>query len=163
MDEAAPPAVAVTSARNREFVDGLGLYYASVTYDTVTDIDPAKPAVIVDMSGNDSALQQLDEHLGDNMKFCLRVGVTHRDAAGQGERLERSAFFFAPSHIEKRMTDWGPDEFLRKSTQFVHTTSARSRDWLKVRPIAGLEGLQAIFGDVADGRVAADEGLIVEL
>lgn len=163
MDEAAPPAVAVTSGRNREFVEKLGLYEATVTYDALGDIDASRPAVIVDMSGNDSVLEKLDEHLGDNMKFCLRVGVTHRDEAGSGKRLERSSFFFAPSHIEKRMKDWGPAAFFEKSTEFVRSTSARSRDWLKIRPVEGLPGLQAIFDDVANGRIAADEGLIVEM
>lgn len=163
MDAVAPPAIAVTSERNRDFVDKLGVYAKTATYDNLTDIDASIPSVIVDMSGNDRALNQLNEHLGDNMAYCIRVGVTHRDAAGGDAKLERSTWFFAPSHIEQRMQDWGPDGFLEKSTAFIQTTSERSRDWLKVTSLDGLNGLQAVFSNVANGEVAADEGLIVLL
>lgn len=163
MNPEAPPAIAVTSERNRSFVDGLGLYAASVTYDSISDIDASIASVIVDMSGNDRALGDLDEHLGDNMRFCIRVGVTHRDAASGDAKLERSTWFFAPSHIEQRMQDWGPGGFQEKSTAFIQSTSARSQDWLKITPIDGLAGLEAAFSDVANGRVPADEGLIVRL
>ena len=81
MAENAPSTVAVTSAGNRNFVASLQLYSTTVTYDDVTAIDAAVPAVIVDMSGNDRALSSLADHLGDNMRQCVRVGVTHHDAA----------------------------------------------------------------------------------
>lgn len=161
MDKAAPPAVGITSSRSLAFVRSLGIYDVAISYDQVEEIDAGVPCVIVDMSGNDKVLHALNDHLGDNMKHCLRVGVTHRDKAGRGERLERSAFFFAPSHIEKRIQDWGPAGFLQKSAAFVATTSRRSQDWLKLRELDGLQSLAAIFPDIADGRIAADEGLIV--
>jgi len=163
MDEAAPPAIAVTSNRNLEFVKGLGLYQSSVSYDDVAAIDASVASVIVDMSGNDQTLLELERHLGDNMRHCIRVGVTHRGAASGAARLARSTWFFAPGHIERRIGDWGPDGFRERSAAFIQAASARSRDWLNVTPIDGLAGLEAIFADVADGRIAADRGLIVEL
>lgn len=161
MDDAAPRVVGITSPRNGAFVRDLGVYDETLRYDDVDNIDADLPAVLVDMSGNDAALHAIDEHLGDNMKLCLRVGVTHRDAAGHGPRLARSEFFFAPSHIEKRLKDWGPHGFFDRSAAFVKATSERSRDWLQVRELQGLEALQAIFSDIADGRIAADVGLVV--
>jgi len=163
MDADAPPAIAVTSGRNLDFVDKLGLYSTSATYDTLRDLDASIPSVVVDMSGNDAALNEINEHFGDNLIHCIRVGVTHRDAASGDSTVERSSWFFAPSHIEQRMKDWGPAGFVEKSTAFIQTTSARSRDWLKITSIDGLNGLRDVFGDVANGKVAADEGLIVEL
>ncbi len=163
MDADAPPAIGVTSERNRDFVDELGLFAASVTYNDLSDVDASIPSVIVDMSGNDHALKQLDDHLGDNMKHCIRVGVTHREALSGDAKLKRSSWFFAPSHIEERMKDWGADGFLKKSAAFIATTSARSRDWLNIRSLDGLAGLQAIWSDVANGEIPADEGLIVVL
>lgn len=163
MDDEAPPVVAVTSERNRAFVDGLGAYAGTVTYDSLEDIDASVPGVIVDMSGNVGALNELSDHLGDNMAHCIRVGVTHHDSAGGDLDLERSSWFFAPAHIEQRMKEWGPGGFQQKSSAFMRATSARSREWLKVTTVDGLGGLRAVFADVANGRVAADEGLIVEL
>lgn len=163
MDAEAPPCIAVTSARNQDFVEKLGLYAKTVTYDNLHDIDSSLSSVIVDMSGNDSTLNALNDHLGDNMKQCIRVGVTHRDAASGDSQLPRSTWFFAPSHVEQRISDWGPEGFTKRSAEFVQATSLRSRDWLKIRSIDGLQGLQAIFNDVANGNIAADEGLIVKL
>jgi hypothetical protein len=162
-DDDAPPAIAITSERNREFVEQLDVYTSVVTYDDISSIDATVTSVVVDMAGNDRTLKQLNDHVGENLQMCIRVGVTHRDAAGGDTKLERSTWFFAPGHIEKRMKEWGPDGFTAKSIAFMQATAARSRGWLKVTPIEGLQGMQEIFADVANGRIAADAGLIVEL
>lgn len=161
MDDSAPTAIGVTSERNRAFVDRLGLYASSVSYDSLTDIDASMPAVIVDMSGNEQALAALAAQLADDMRCCIRVGVTHRDAPASSDSLPRTSWFFAPSHIEQRMRDWGVDGFMQKSAAFIAKTSAQSASWLEVREIEGLDGLRTILPDVADGRIEAHEGLIV--
>ena len=162
-DDDAPTVIGVTSERNRGFTEGLDAYDAVVTYDDVTAIDAFVPSVIVDMAGNDRILLELNDHLGENMVSCIRVGVTHRDAAKGEAKLESSTWFFAPSHIEQRMKEWGPDGFMAKSVAFMQKTAARSRDWLKVTPVDGLDGMAAIFADVANGNIPAEQGLIVEL
>ena len=163
MDAEAPPCIAVTSERNREFVESSGCMQRQPPMTILQAIDPSVPSVIVDMSGNDATLNALGELLGDNMRQCIRVGVTHRDAASGDASLPRSTWFFAPSHVEQRLKDWGPEGFMQKSTEFIQATSLRSGDWLKIRTIDGLDGLNAIFSDVANGNIAADEGLIVKL
>lgn len=164
-DATAPPAIAITSRRNLDFVSKLGLYEQSVTYETLADIDATIPAVIVDMAGNGEVLGRLHTHLGDNMKQCINVGITHWDEteAGGGVIAERSKFFFAPTHIQKRMQDWGPDGFAQKTSNFMQQTAVKSRDWLKLSKIDGLQGLADIYEDVCEGRIAAELGLIVEL
>ena len=164
-DPQAPPAVAVTSPRNLEFVNTLGLYQQSVTYDSLADIDATIPTVIVDMSGNAEVLGRLHRHLGDNMQRCLNVGLTHWDEAGSADGIiaERSEFFFAPSHIQKRLQEWGPDTFSQKTATFMQGTAAKSRDWLQLRKLGGLEGLAEVYGDVCAGRIAPHEALIIEL
>jgi len=164
-DASAPPAVAITSPRNLEFVNDLGLYQQSVTYDSLADIDATVPTVIVDMSGNTEVLGRLHRHLGDNMRRCINVGLTHWDEAGSADGIitERSEFFFAPSHIQKRLQDWGPDTFSKKTATFMQETATKSRTWLQLRKLSGLEGLAAVYGDVCAGRVPANEALIVEL
>lgn len=164
-DAAAPPTVAVTSDRNLDFVKKLSLYQHGVTYDSLSDIDAAIPAVIVDMSGSRDILGRLHMHLGDNMKRCINVGLTHWDDKKTGDSVitERSEFFFAPAHIQKRVQDWGPDGFAQKSSGFMQQTAEKSRDWLTFRRIDGLGGLAEIYDEVCNGRVPADQGLIVEL
>lgn len=164
-DETAPPVVAITSARNQEFVDSLGLYDQSCTYDSLTDIDASLPTVIVDMSGNGEVLGRLHNHLGDNMTRCINVGLTHWDEreASEGIIKARSEFFFAPTHIQRRMQEWGPDGFAERTSSFLGETALKCGGWLKLNRANGLQGLADVYLDVCNGRLAADQGLIVEL
>lgn len=164
-DDDAPPAIAITSKRNLTFVKKLGLYQQSVTYEDVSNIDATVPTVIVDMAGNGDLMGRLHTHLGDNMSFCVKVGLTHwgNTQASAGVIKERSKFFFAPKHIQMRVQQWGPDGFAARSGGFMQQTAAKSRDWLHFRQIDGLPGLVAVYDDVCAGRIAADQGLIVAM
>ena len=164
-DSSAPPVVGMTSARNLDLVSSLGLYDTSLTYDDIGKIDASVPAVIVDMSGNSEVLGKLHKHLGDNMKFCVNVGITHWDAAGENPDIitERSEFFFAPSHIQMRIKDWGSQGFDEKTAAFIAETVAKSRSWLKLKTLPGLSGLESVYPDVCAGKIAPDEGLIIKM
>jgi Protein of unknown function (DUF2855) len=164
-DTTAPPAIGITSARNREFVEQLGLYAETVGYEELDRIDVSIPTVIVDMSGNADVLSALHTKLGDNMRHCSNVGLTHWGDTGSSSGMikERSEFFFAPAHIQKRYKDWGPDGFAERTASFIRGTAAQSRDWLTIRRLDGIAGLAAVHEDVCNGRVDAREGLIVEL
>ncbi len=164
-DATAPRAIAITSTRNLELVNSLDLHRQSVTYESLKDIDAGVPTTIVDMSGNGEVLGRLHTHLGDNMTHCVNVGLTHWDETHKGEGIirERSEFFFAPSHIQQRVKDWGPQEFAEKTSAFMQETTLKSRDWLKLKRLDGLHGLADIYEQICEGRIAADQGLIVEL
>jgi hypothetical protein len=164
-DKEAPTVVGMTSARNLDLVSSLGLYDSSLTYDDITDIDASIPSVIVDMSGNSEVLGKLHAHLGDNMKFCINVGITHWDATGTNDDIiaDRSEMFFAPSHIQMRIKDWGVEGFDEKTADFITQTVAKSRSWLKLKNLPGLNGLEEIYPAVCAGSVAPDEGIIIEM
>lgn len=164
-DKSSPSTIGITSARNLDLVASLGLYDKSITYDALTDIDASIPSVIVDMSGNSEVLGKLHRHLGDNMKFCVNVGLTHWEETGANDGIitDRSEFFFAPGHIQKRVKEWGLEQFDRKTSTFITETAIKSRSWLKLIKVDGLGGLPEAYAGVCDGRVAPDEGLIIEL
>ncbi|MEM8499202.1 MAG: DUF2855 family protein [Pseudomonadota bacterium] len=161
----APPSIGLTSSRNEAFVSGIDVFDAVFSYDALADIDSTKPTAIVDMSGNSDLLGRLHEQLGDNMKFTVNVGLTHWDQAAGNDKIiaERSEFFFAPGHIQKRVAEWGAQVFERKSADFVASTIQQSSEWLKLTPHQGLTGLSAIYDDVCNGRSAPDEGQIIEM
>jgi hypothetical protein len=75
----------------------------------------------------------------------------------------RSEFFFAPAHIQMRMKDWGPDEFAKRTSTFLKETAVKTLGLLHFEKLAGLNGLAAVYPDVCEGRVAPDQGLIVEM
>ena len=164
-DKNAPSVIGLTSERNLNSVQKLGLYNSVTSYDRLSEIDADKATVIVDMSANGEMLGRLHSHLGDNMRFCSNVGLTHWEAAkpGAGFIRERSEMFFAPVHIQKRMQEWGPEGFEKKSSAFITRTALKSRDWLKMTSVNGLQGLERIYDDVCHGRIAPEQGLIVEV
>ena len=166
-DENAPHVIGITSQRNLTTVNERALYDSTLTYDAVTQVDNSIPTVIVDLSGNNNVLLALHQHLADNMKFTINVGITHwKDAQPQPKKgiiTERSEFFFAPGHLQKRFKEWGPAVFEEKSAAFMLEAAAKTREWLRFRKIDGLEGMAAIHQAVCKGEIPADEGLIVEM
>lgn len=164
-DESAPSIVGLTSSRNIELVDSLEIYDSVHDYTEIEEIDASQPTVIVDMSGDSGVLSRLHRHLGENMRFCSNVGLTHWDEPQQAEGIiqERSEMFFAPSHIQQRIKEWGHEEFDRRSMKFVMHSSAMSRQWMKIKTLEGVKGLESVYADVCDGKIAPDQGLIVKM
>ena len=162
-DSASPRLVGLTSPRNKAAVDALGLYDDVLVYDEISQVNANTSAVIVDMSGNGDVLGALHKHLGDNMKYTSNVGVTHYDANSMGPDFirERSAMFFAPGHIQKRATDWGPGEFEKRAFQFWHEASVKSRDWLTIKKEIGGDAVTRAYSDVLDGKTPADTVWVV--
>jgi hypothetical protein len=162
-DKDSPTVIGVTSNKNLEIVKGLDIYDQCIAYEAVTSIDASIPAVIVDMSGNAKILATLHIHLGDQMKFTSNVGLTHwaNTKPQEGIITDRSEFFFAPSHIQKRMKEWGSEGFDQRTSAFLADTAAKTKTWLKFKQLNGLTELAEIHPMVCIGALPPDEGLIV--
>lgn len=162
-DDNAPHVIGLTSERNIEFVHSTRAYDSVLSYDNLDEIDSSKPTVIIDMSANANVLSRLHTNLGDNMRYTSNVGLTHWDESARVDGIikERSHQFFAPSHIQQRIKDWGAEEFGKRSIDYVMNSTAKSRAWLKVKELDGVNALAEVYQDVCDGKIAADEGLVV--
>ena len=102
--------IGLTSARNSEFVAGLGIYGRTVTYDEIGSLGRG-PATYVDISGDGEVRQAVHTHFGDDLAHSMAVGVTHWEELGSGQGDlpgPAPAFFFAPSRVEKRSDRLGP-------------------------------------------------------
>jgi len=164
-DANAPKVIGLTSPSRTDFVDGLGYYDQTLGYNATDQIDTSVPTVIVDMSGNRKLLGELHSALGDQMRFTHQVGLTHWDETQgtDGLILDRSAFFFAPGHIQMRYQDWGAEKFEARSGAFMMKSASASRDWLNVKTVQDLSSLATHYADIAQGNFPADTGLIVKL
>ncbi len=164
-DKSAPDSVALTSAGNLGTVSKLRLYSSVHAYNDIASINAAVPTVIVDMSGNGKVLSDLHGRLGDNMRYCANVGVTHYDENQMGPNFirERSAMFFAPGHIQKRTADWGPGVFEKKAFVFWRDAAIKSRSWLKFDKALGVKGLEGAYDRVLKGQSSPDRGIVVEM
>ncbi len=164
-DAEAPRRIALTSPRNLSAVQDLNLYDQAFAYADFARIDNSLPTVIVDMSGNGAVLSDLHAHLAGNMRFTSNVGLTHYDANDMGPDFirDRSAMFFAPGHIKKRAEDWGPGEFEKKAMTFWREAAQRSREWLRIERVSGLNALSAAYGEVLSGSSSPAKGIVVSL
>jgi hypothetical protein len=164
-DASAPDTVALTSSGNVGTVSKLRLYASVHAYDDIASIDASIPTTIVDMSGSGKVLSELHGHLGENMRYCAIVGVTHYNDNEMGPNFirERSAMFFAPGHIQKRASDWGPGVFEKKAFVFWRDAAIKSRAWLKFDHVLGLKGLETAYSKVLSGESSPDRGVIVEM
>jgi hypothetical protein len=168
--ENAPKIVGLTSSSNSQFVENLGCYDEVISYDELSNVDYSVGSVMVDMAGNREILGTLHGELGDNMLKCLTVGMTHwdnettaEDALGQAMLRDRTEFFFAPAHIQKRIGDWGHDGYAEKTNSFMTARAIQSKNWMQVKEIHGLENFTSIYEEMVAGKINPNEGIIVNL
>ncbi|MBL4573902.1 MAG: DUF2855 family protein [Gammaproteobacteria bacterium] len=164
-DTDSPTSIGLTSSGNQKWIAGLDLYDKTMNYDALEEIDATVPTVIVDMSGNSQLLTDIHAHLGDSLVHCLNVGLTHWSEGGKdtGIPADKREFFFAPSHIQMRIKEWGIEEFDSKSSQFIADSSKRSADWMKIVRLIGVEKLADIYADVCAGKLPPEKALVIEL
>ena len=162
--------IGLTSQKNLGFVKNLGCYDEVITYDHLSNVNFNLKSVMVDMAGSREILGTLHGSLADNMLKCLTVGMTHwdnevtaEDALGQAMLRERTEFFFAPAHIQKRVTDWGYEGYNQKTTDFMKARSNQSIDWMQVKKINGLKNFISTYEKFVSGDINPNEGIIVEL
>jgi hypothetical protein len=157
--------VGLTSAGNREFVEGLNVYDSVQLYDDVSQL-PGERAVYVDISGDGAVRTDVHARYGDRLAHSAAVGVTHwtQMAQGPGELAgPKPVFFFAPDRIKKRGADWGTAK-LDESVAEAWVPFARwATDWLRVERISTEDDIQRVYLELLDGKLDPTAGIIVDL
>jgi hypothetical protein len=101
------------------------------------------------------------------MLNCISVGMTHWDTLSDNDPLatqmirERTSFFFAPSHIQKRMTDWGQDGYNARTKAFMSARIQESLSWMKIEEISGFDAFSNIYDQMVVGKINPNEGIVV--
>ena len=163
-----PKIVGLTSRKNTNFLEGLGCYDEVISYDQLEKINNQDLSVMVDMSGNQEILSSIQDSLGNNMVKCLTVGMTHwnkggtvEDALAEAELQDRTEFFFAPSHIQKRNSDWGVEGYNKRTSIFMSKRAEQSREWMQIKEISGLDKFIQTYQEIVSGDIKPNEGIIV--
>ncbi len=146
--------VGLTSSGNKAFVEGMGIYDEVVTYDDIEQMGEAKVA-FVDMAGNRQVLERLHHHFGDNVVCSSGVGITHWETRDTQEPATlpgaKPSMFFAPSQIQKRSKEWGPEK-LQAEMQKAWTAFLGSVDnWVTINEAAGAEAMAETYKTVLHG------------
>lgn len=157
--------IGLTSPRNRGFVEGVGCYAETRTYEAFTDSPVEGQAVFVDFAGAPEVVAAVHHGLGEQLVHSAVVGSTHQadGAVGPG-RLPgpRPTFFFAPDRVRQRSQDWGGAVF-HDRIQTALEAFITANGWLEVSTHAGPEALEAIYQTVLAGEARPEEGIMVTL
>jgi len=146
--------IGLTSKGNADFVSNMGLYDEVATYDAVNDMDASLTTAYVDMSGNRDVLTQIHNHFNSNLVNSCGVGITHYDArSGQDPKTLPGAapsMFFAPSQIQKRLAEWGPEKFQSALTSATNRFLGDVDRWVTIEESSDVE---ATYRTVLEGAL----------
>ena len=156
--------VGLTSPRSAEFVAGLGIYGRTVTYDAIDSLERG-PAVYVDIAGDAAVRQAVHSHYGDELAHSMAVGVTHwEEFGGEGELAGPTpTFFFAPTRVTKRASDWGRAGLEQNVADAWHPFCEWIQGWLQVVHGQGFEAVRDAYLDVLEGRVDPATARVIAL
>ncbi len=157
--------VALTSPRSAEFVEGLGIYGRTVTYEAIDSLE-REPATYVDVAGDGELRRAVHSHFGDTLAYSMAVGVTHWEELGGGDGElpgPRPVFFFAPDRITKRSADWGGAGLEQRVAEAWHPFCEWTAGWLEVMLGHGFEAVRDAYLDVLEGRVAPKAAHVLTL
>lgn len=147
--------VGLTSPRSAEFVEGLGIYDRTVTYEAIDSLDRGR-ATYVDMSGDDEVRRAVHSHYGDDLAHSMAVGITHWEGLeGSGEDLPGPppTLFFAPNRVVKRSQEWGPANLEARVAEAWHPFCDWAGGWLSTARGEGFDAVRSAYLDVLEGRV----------
>ncbi|HXR31882.1 MAG TPA: DUF2855 family protein [Solirubrobacterales bacterium] len=164
--------VGLTSPRNAEFVEGLGIYGRTVTYDAVDSLGPG-PATYVDIAGDGAARMAVHSHFGDELVHSMAVGASHWEALGSGGLGAGTGAggmpgpgpvsFFAPDRVTKRSAEWGPAELERRVAKAWHPFCEWTAGWLEPIHGQGFDAVKRAYLEVIEGRVAPQTAPVISL
>jgi NADPH:quinone reductase-like Zn-dependent oxidoreductase len=155
--------VGLTSPGNVEFVESLGVYDATVTYDEIGGLD-REPAVYTDFSGDAGVRTAVHEHFGDELAHDAAIGITHwgEMASGSAELPGPApTMFFAPNRIKKRREDWGGAGLDKRVADAWKPFVEWSAGWLDVQRAEGSDALRDTYLEVLEGKIDPKAGHVL--
>ncbi|MBO9513156.1 MAG: DUF2855 family protein [Variovorax sp.] len=161
--------VALTSERNRGFVENLGCYDQVMRYDDVRLLPADVPTLYVDFAGDDALRAQVHQHFGDALVYDCYAGSAQKTAFLEEAALPgpKPQLYFAPVQIRKRNADWGPAEVNRRFNaaqgRFITELSAPGNRWMRMVEHQGFEDARALIVRLHGGRVDPKEAHVVRL
>jgi hypothetical protein len=161
--------VALTSPRNRAFVEGLGCYARTLTYDTLASLAADQSVVYVDFSGDEALRAAVHRHFGSALVYDCFAGSAQNTQFLRKTGLPgpEPRFFFAPQQIGKRNADWGHEvvdqRFGEAQRRFIRRISAADKPWMRIVEHRGFAAAQQVIAGLAGGIADPADGHVVVL
>ncbi|WP_262690314.1 DUF2855 family protein [Kordiimonas aestuarii] len=161
--------VALTSARNADFVESLGCYDKVVSYDALEALDKSVPTTYVDFSGDNDLRLRVHKYFGGGLVYdCFAGTAAHAETFDPGEVPgPEPLFFFAPVQIKKRNKDWTPQGVTEKygaaEQAFYKRVSEGDSPWMELAKYKGMEGAQDVITTLFNTGGDPRHGMVVRL
>ncbi len=161
--------VALTSAGNKAFVESLGCYERTVSYEELATLASDRPTLYVDFSGNLGLRDQVHQHFAGQLVYSCFAGSAQSTDQAQLSAIEgpQPVFFFAPIQIRKRNTEWGAEKVSQHIGEglqrFYGLLTATPAPLLEVVESEGYEAAQRVISRLFHGQVAPVEGHVITL
>jgi uncharacterized protein DUF2855 len=158
--------IALTSPRSAEFVEGLGIYGRTVTYEAIETLERG-PATYVDIAGDGEVRRAVHSHFGAALTHSMAVGISHWEGLGDGDGGELAGptptFFFAPDRVVKRSKDWGGAGLETRVAEAWHPFCEWTGGWLEPLRGEGFDAVKSAYLDVLGGRVEPQTAHVLSL
>jgi len=161
--------VAATSARNRGFVEELGCYDQTISYEELRTLPAERPTLYIDFSGDDALRASVHHHFGASLVYDCFAGSAQKAAFLEESSLPgpKPTLYFAPVQIRKRNADWGPQEVNRRFNEaqqrFIAEVSRPGNRWMTLLEGSGFEAAQQVIAELHAGRVDARHAHVIQL
>jgi hypothetical protein len=136
-----------------------------LAYGDLESLPADTPTVFVDMAGEGKLLGSVHRHFGDALRHSCLVGATHWEQLEPPRDLPgpRPEFFFAPTRVEKRREDWGPDGLAERFDEAKRLFLPSVEHWMKVVHGSGPAAVEAVYRETLEGKVSPELGHILTL
>jgi hypothetical protein len=162
--------IAATSAGNRAFVEGLGCYDRTLSYDEIKSLPAGVPTLYIDFSGNDDLRATIHHHFGEALVYdCYAGSAQKTEFLGDTAALPGPTpqLYFAPVQIRKRNADWGPQEVNRRFNEaqgnFIAELSLPGNRWMTLVRGEGFTHAQAVIEKLHAGKVDPREAHVIAI
>ena len=155
--------VGLTSAANMAFVKRSAFFDVVLRYENLALSPNDRAAAFIDIAGNGEVARAVHHHLGDQMKYSCAVGLTHWNKSAQGEALPgaQPVLFFAPAQGQKRVQEWGPEEFKQRSNAAWEQLAAMAARCLNIVRVSGPESVSRLYRDLLDRGTRPEQGHVL--
>ena len=162
--------IALTGARNRAFVEGLGAYDAVHGYDDVEALPTDAPTLYLDLAGDPALRRRVHAHFGERLTYDCLVGSTQSDnftGADPELRGPKPVFFFAATcldqHRERGTLHAFYERFLADQKTFFERVVDPASPWIRIVEHQGLDAAAGVVRALADGASDPAEGAVVRI
>jgi len=157
--------IGLTSATNKNFVEGLGCCTDVLAYGEEQQIEATQNAVFVDMAGNGPLRKVLHTHLGERMKSSQLVGATHWESDRSRDNLPgaRPELFFAPAQIARRDAEWGRGVLMKKGYAASAELAAKLKGQIDIKHLSGSDAITTAWLDMLNNSITPNTGIMARL